>query len=115
MNPRNQVVKAQAHFDDWIDLNTLVFDVTGVSGSATRMDTFRSFSQYAEAMKNRHFTKVILAANGRGKFTIDGSYFQELGKEYSTQNPMYTIRTFPIHLPQWTEPNPLQMLQQSWS
>jgi hypothetical protein len=97
-DPRNQVVKAQAHFSDWIDLNTLVFDVTGVSDSATRMDVVRSFLQYAEAMKDRHFTKVILAAHGRGKFTIDGNYFQELGKEYSTQNPMYTIRTIPIHL-----------------
>jgi len=97
-DPRNQVVKAQAHFDGWIDLNTLVFDVTGVSTTATRMDVFRSFLEYAEAMKDRRFTKVILAARGTGKFKIDGDYFQELGKEYSTQNPMYTIRTFPINL-----------------
>jgi hypothetical protein len=95
---RNKVVTAQAHFSNWIDPNTLVFDLTSVSPSATRMDVFRAFLQYAERLKDRHFTKVILAAGGESKFTLDGGYFQDIGKEYSTQNPMYTIRTFPIHL-----------------
>jgi len=96
--PRNQVVSARAHFGNWVDMDTLVFDLTSISGSATRMDVFRAFLQYAEAMKDRHFTKVILSARGTGKFTLDGDYFQELGKEFGGQNPMYTIRTFPIHL-----------------
>jgi hypothetical protein len=62
------------------------------------MDVFRAFLQYAQAMKDRDFAKVILAARGTSKFTLDGSYFRELGREYTTQNPMYTIRTFPTHL-----------------
>lgn len=97
-DPRNQVVKASAHFDGWVDSKTLVFDLTDVSGKATRMDVFRSFLQYAQSMKERHFTKVILACRGANKFTLDGDYFQQLGHEYATQNPMYTIRTFPIHV-----------------
>jgi len=97
-DPRNQPVKASAHFDIWVDTSTLVFDLTGFSGGASRMDVFRVFLQYAEAMKDRRFTKVILAARGKNKFTLDGDYFQTLGKEFSTQNPMYTIRTFPTHL-----------------
>ncbi|MBZ5719200.1 MAG: hypothetical protein LAO03_02360 [Acidobacteriia bacterium] len=97
-DPRNGVVKARAHFDRWIDLNTLVFDVSEVSGTATRMDVFRCFLEYAEAMKDHHVTRVILAARGNGKFKVDGDYFQQLGQEYSNQNPMYTIRTFPTHL-----------------
>lgn len=97
-DPRNQVVNARAHFANWVDVDTLVFDLTGISGTATRMDVFRAFLQYAEARKDRHFTKVILSARGTGKFTLDGDYFQQLGKEFSGQNPMYTIRTFPIHL-----------------
>lgn len=97
-DPRNEVVRAQAHFGDWIDPKTLVFGLTGVTANATRMDVFRAFLQYAEAMKDRDFTRVILAARGTSKFTLDGSYFRELGKEYSRQNPMYTIRTFPTHL-----------------
>jgi len=97
-DPRNQVVIARAHFSNWVDLDTLVFDLTGISGNATRMDVFRAFLQYAEAMKDRRFRKVILSAHGTGKFILDGDYFQELGKEFSGQNPMYTIRTFPIHV-----------------
>lgn len=97
-DPRNQVVTARAHFGNWVDVDTLVFDLTGISGSATRMDVFRAFLQFAEAMKDRHFTKVILSARGADKFTLGGDYFQQLGKEFSGQNPMYTIRTFPIHL-----------------
>src|ERR1017187_2350302 len=97
-DPRNSVLKAQARFDNWIDLNALVFDVTDVSGSATRADVFRCLLQYAQAMKGHHFKEVILAARGKSKFKVDGDYFQQLGQEYSTQNPVYTIRTFPIHL-----------------
>ena len=97
-DPRNQVVKARAHFDGWVDSKTLVFDVTDVSGKATRMDVFRSFLQYAEAMKERHFTKVILACRGANKFTVDGNYFQQLGQEYKAQNPIYTTRTFPLRV-----------------
>jgi len=94
---RNQGVKANAHFDGWFNTSTLVFDVTDVSG-ASRAGVFRSFLQYAEAMQKRHFTTVILACRGTNKFTLDGDYFQQLGQEYSTQNPMYIIRTFPIHV-----------------
>jgi len=97
-DPRNRVVSAWAHFDNWVDFDTLVFDLTSVSADATRMDVFRALLQYAEAMQDRHFAKVILAARGTSKFSLDGSYFQELGKEFRTQNPMYTIRTFPVHL-----------------
>jgi hypothetical protein len=97
-DPRNQVVTAQAHLENWVDLDTLIFDLTSVSANATRMDVFRAFLQYAEAMKDYHFAKVILSARGTNKFSLEGGYFQDLGKEFSTQNPMYTIRTFPIHL-----------------
>ena len=97
-DPRNRVCKANAHFGGWVNPRTLVFDVTGITGDATRLDIFRAFLEFAEAMKDRHFTKVVLAARGTSKFTLDGNYFQELGREYSTQNPMYTVRTFPPHL-----------------
>lgn len=97
-DPRNQVVTASAHFDEWISWNTLMFDITDISGSAREIDVFRTFLQYAQAMKGKHFDKVILACRGTKKFTLDGNYFQKLGQEYESQNPMYTIRTFPTHL-----------------
>jgi len=97
-DPRNSVIQAEAHFERWLDLNTVVFNLTGITGKATRMDVFRSFLQYAEAMKDHRYGMVILADRGKARFRIEGSYFQQLGQEYATQNPMYTIRTFPVHL-----------------
>lgn len=95
---RNHSIKASAHWRGWINPSELVFNITGVNGETSRLDVFRVFLQYAEAMKGQKYSRVILAARGRDKFTIDGPYFQELGIEYSTQNPMYTIRTFPTRL-----------------
>src|SRR5450759_4131820 len=63
-DPRNKVINAHAHFEHWIDPSTLVFDLIDVSGNATRIDVFRALLQYSQAMKDRHFTKVILAARG---------------------------------------------------
>lgn len=42
--------------------------------------------------------KVYLCYKGTPKFTISGSYFSRLGNEYSFQNPVYTMRTFPENL-----------------
>jgi|GEM_PF-470624 hypothetical protein len=95
---RNQGVQAKAYSDGWFSFDTLVFDVTDVASTATRADVFRVFLQYANAIKTKHLTKVVLACRGEKKFTLDGSYFRQLGEEYSSQNPMYTIRTFPTHL-----------------
>jgi hypothetical protein len=94
---RNHAVKASAHWGSWLNPDTLVFNVTDVSG-ASRMDVFRVFLQYADEVQNKHYSRVILAAKGTAKFEIDGVYFQGLGKEYSSQNPVYTIRTFPAHV-----------------
>ena len=69
-DPRNQVVSALAEFGNWIDVDTLVFDLTSISASATRMDVFRVFLQYAETMKDRHFAKVILSVRGTRNFTL---------------------------------------------
>jgi hypothetical protein len=95
---RNHTIRASAHWRGWINPDELVFDITGLSGDASRADVLRVFLQYADAMKNQKFSRIYLAARGRLKFTIDGPYFQELGAEYNSQNPMYTIRTFPTRV-----------------
>jgi Type VI secretion system VasI, EvfG, VC_A0118 len=97
-DPRNQVVTANAHFDGWIRWSALVVDVTNVSAEGTRLDVFRTFLEYAAAMKGRRFERVVLACRGVKKFSLDGGYFQQLGREYEAQNPIYTIRTFPSHV-----------------
>ena len=50
------------------------------------------------ALQGETFERVYLASRGSDKFVIDGSYFQLLGREYGSQNPIYTIRTFPEHV-----------------
>jgi len=97
-DPRNAPIKEHARYDGWFDVHTLVFDVDDVTGEASRMDVLRTFLEYAEAMKDRRFKTVILACRGNRKFQMDGAYFQQLGIEFSTQNPMYTIRTLPINV-----------------
>jgi hypothetical protein len=97
-DPRNMAIKAHAHFGDWLDAQTLVFDIDGVSGEASRLDVLRVFLQYAEAMDRQQYKTVVLACRGNRKFEMDGRYFQQLGSEYNTQNPMYTIRTLPFNL-----------------
>jgi len=97
-DPRNHIVQATAHFDGWVDTHTVVFDLTDVSGEASSTDIFRVLLQYAQAQRDNRYDNVILAAYGQKKFVIPGSYFQQLGQEYATQNPVYTIRTFPHHV-----------------
>jgi hypothetical protein len=97
-DPRNVVVKEHAHFDGYYDAHTLIFDIDEVSGEATRMDVLRTFLQYAEAMKGQTFKKIVLSCKGHRKFEMDGLYFQQLGMEFQTQNPLYTIRTLPINV-----------------
>jgi hypothetical protein len=97
-DPRNHVVQVSARFDGWVDTHTLVFDLTSISGNASTVDIFRVLLQYAQAQKDHSFTKVILAAYGRKKFVLPGAYFQQLGADYSTENPVYTMRTFAHHV-----------------
>jgi hypothetical protein len=97
-DPRNHVVQAGAHFDGWVDTETVVFDLNDVSGDASNLDVFRVLLQFAQALKDQRYAKVILSAYGQKKFSIPGAYFQFLGREFATQNPVYTIRTFPNHV-----------------
>jgi hypothetical protein len=94
-DPRNHSVQATAHWRWWVDPNVVIFDIQGLTGSASRIDVFRVFSQFAEAMKDRRYSRVILASQGQSKFILDGMYFQELGNQYSTEKPMYIMREFP--------------------
>lgn len=97
-DPRNHVVKVKAHFDGWVDMHSVVFDLTDIADDSRQVDIFRVLLQYAEEQKAQQYGQVILAAYGRKKFVIPGDYFQQLGREFDGQNPVYTMRTFPHHL-----------------
>ena len=95
---RNRAVTAKARFNNWIDTDTVVFDLKTVRGDASSMDVFRVLLQFAQSQKENKYSQVILAAYGEKKFIVPGDYFQQLGQEYGSQNPMYTVRTFAHHV-----------------
>lgn len=97
-DPRNEGIRVVARYQNYVVFSTLVVDIKSVDGDKAPADVFRVLLQYAEAMRDRSFDRVILASSGKNKFFIEGSYFEQLGGEYDYQNPVYTMRTFPQHL-----------------
>jgi hypothetical protein len=94
---RNSGVQVSVHYGNYVDSSILIYDLEGIS-SNSMADVFRVFLQFASAIKNKRFTTVELAFKEQTKFKLDGAYFQKLGEEYSYQNPIYTMRTFPENL-----------------
>jgi hypothetical protein len=110
-NQRNGGVQVLAYYAGLSDPATLIFDLQDVSLEKSMADVFRVFLQSAEKLQEHTFQHVDLAFRGEPKFRMAGDYFTKLGKEYSWQNPVYTIRTFPESIlnmdgtrafPEWT-------------
>lgn len=95
---RNSGIDVSVHYGFYINSNELVYNLTSISGSKSPADVFRVFLQFADQIKEKEFSVVKLEHDGNLKFLIDGNYFNQLGKEYSYQNPVYTMRTFPANL-----------------
>ncbi len=94
---RNAGIEAKARYGN-LARSILVYDLKNISANNSRADVFRVFLQYAAAVKDKQFDTVQLAWQGKIKFIIDGAYFQKLGREFDSQNPVYTIRTFAENL-----------------
>lgn len=94
-DPRNKGVNVSVHFGKYINPSEIIFDLRDVSGSNSPADITRILLQYAQELKEKKLDRVILAFRGTHKFQLKGEYFHALGEEYGTQNPAYTIRTFP--------------------
>jgi hypothetical protein len=97
-DPRNKGVEVSVHYQTYINPSVLVYDLRGLSGTNSKVDVFRSFLQFAEKLKDKKFEKVELAFRGETRFVLDGDYFQGLGREYATQNPVWTMNHFPENL-----------------
>lgn len=95
---RNSGLTISAHYKGYYQPSVLAIDVKNVSGDKSAADVFRVLLQYASKIKEKSFDSVLLQSKGITKFTLDGDYFQKLGKEYGDQNPVYTMRTFTEHL-----------------
>src|SRR3546814_1370574 len=73
----------------------IVYDVRGVQPNASAADVTRTLLQFAAEVRDAEFDKVYLAWRGEQRFMLDGAYFRTLGREYGSQNPVYTLRTLP--------------------
>ncbi len=97
-DPRNLNISVSVHYEKYLNLSILVYDLKGISKENSMADVFRVFLQFAESVKDKKFDVVELSFNGVTKFKITGVYFNTLGQEYSKQNPIYTMRTFTENL-----------------
>lgn len=95
---RNNGVSVSVHYDAYVNTSELIFDLRKVSGSNSQTDIFRVFLLCADMLREKEFESVVLAYKGERKFQIDGAYFRDLGVGYETDNPVYTMRTFPENL-----------------
>lgn len=95
---RNKGINADIHYQYYVVPSTLVFNIKDISGEKSPADVFRVFLQFSAKLKDRNFEKIVLANKGKEKFYLSGEYFRTLGQEFGTQNPIYTIRTFPENL-----------------
>jgi hypothetical protein len=92
---RNSVVDMNAFYHG---SDVIVLDMQALTGSGSRLDVFRIVLQFAERVRAKDVQRVEFAFRGKTKFFITGSYFAQLGNEYSYQNAVYTMRTFPSNV-----------------
>lgn len=95
---RNKGIEVTVYFATPNDASTLAYDLQSVPGDKSMTDVFRVFLQFANKVQAFSFNTVELRFRGQQRFRITGEYFQKLGREFGTENAVYTIRTFPEHL-----------------
>lgn len=94
-DPRNKGIVVFTHYKYFLVPNSLIFDLRQVSGETSPADVTRVLLQYAKSIKSSVFNDITLSYKGNPKFLLKGDFFHTLGEEFGTQNPIYTIRTFP--------------------
>ena len=95
---RNSGIEIELHYKNYVIPSDVVFNLKKVSGDKAVADVFRVLLQTTSALKDKEFKTVELAYKGKSKFKLKGLYFKKLGEEFETQNPVYTMRTFPENL-----------------
>lgn len=97
-NTRASWIDLNAHYEYYLRPSVLVLDLRSISADKGGEDVFAVLVQYAEAMQEQSFDKVILAAKGQEKFTLKGEYFQQLGHKQSQQTEGDRLKIFTENL-----------------
>jgi hypothetical protein len=98
VDSRNVGVQVAVHFQHYTNPRVVVFDLRNVAGTNSRLDVFRILLIFAKQEQSRQFDSVELDCRGRPRLWMRGDYFQELGREYETANPIQTSLALPAHV-----------------
>ena len=98
LDSRNKGISIDAHYKYYIVPQTLTLNLNSVDKTKAPVDIVRALFVTAEQLQHKTFNTIELAYNGKTKFILKGDYFKKLDNEYETQNPMYSLRTFPENL-----------------
>jgi len=91
-------VSAHAYYQFGVVPDSVVFDLWKVGWRTSQAEVLGVFLRFSDKMKDRKFREVRLAYRGETKFILSGKDFRDIGREYSYQNPVYIVRTFPEKL-----------------
>jgi len=93
----NKGIDISVGYENYINLSTVIYDLHGCQHK-TKIDISRVLLQFAEKKKDSNFDYIILSCRGKKKFKIPGEFFKKIGMEYSEQNIVPIIKTFPENL-----------------
>jgi hypothetical protein len=94
---RNDGIQASAHFASYLNPKTLIFDLRSVEAGKAPADVFRVLLQFA----GRSAASIHAGcprAQWHAKVPTRRCVRAAVGRRVLTQNPGYTMRTFPEHL-----------------
>jgi hypothetical protein len=67
---RNSGININVHYENYVNRNTLIFNLKELPGDKSKIDVFRVLLQSAEALKENKFEFVKLAYRGTNKFEL---------------------------------------------
>jgi hypothetical protein len=107
---RNRGIAVRAHWRWYVDPTVLVYDLREMPDGATGVDALRPFLHFAYKQKGRQFSRVDLAWRGTTRYSMDGSDFAELGRQYVSRSPVDTMVVMPsiVHRPDGTKAFPVR-------
>lgn len=98
VDSRNAGVEVAVHFQHYTNPRVVVFDVRSIAGTNSRLDLLRVFLTFSEQQQARQFDSAELDCRGNPRLWMHGAYFQKLGREYETANPIQTSLALPTNV-----------------
>ena len=95
---RNDGIRLYTHYDNFINPSIININFWNIDNDKTMADMDRIIFQLAEVLVDKTFEKVIFSFRFDKKYFIRGDYFKKIGEEFSYQNKIYLIRSFPEKL-----------------